>query len=137
MHHCLNRVHISEVPKFLAESPRMTTHAVEITEHFDKAMILIIPLQLSYVMRYFDVFSPSTAEYENEDTSEIHLTVKEPPWGTSTNEYSERETCMLDHQGQISTPATVATGPVYVSTIVSYSLAYNATDVMDNENLAT
>ena len=55
----------------------------------------------------------------------------------STNEYSERETHMLDHQGLISIPATAARGPVYVSAVISYSLAYNAADVMDNDNIAT
>ena len=34
-------------------------------------------------------------------------------------------------------PATAARGPVFVSAVVSYSLAYDATDVMDNDNLAT
>ena len=43
---------------------------------------------------------------------------------------------MLDYQGQISIPTT-ARGSVYVSAVISYSLAYNATDVMDNDNLAT
>ena len=28
-------------------------------------------------------------------------------------------------------------GPVYVNAVVSYSLAYNATDLMDNDDLAT
>ena len=44
---------------------------------------------------------------------------------------------MLDHQGQISIPASAAKGPVYDSTVISYSLAYNAANVMDNNNLAT
>ena len=44
---------------------------------------------------------------------------------------------MLDHQGQISIPTTVARGLMFVSTVVSYSLAYDATDVMVNDNLAT
>ena len=44
---------------------------------------------------------------------------------------------MLDHQGQISIPTTVARGPVYVSTVVLYSLAYDAADVMDNNNVVT
>ena len=42
---------------------------------------------------------------------------------------------MLKHQGQISIPATVARGPVYVSKVISYSLAYDATDAMCNDNL--
>ena len=44
---------------------------------------------------------------------------------------------MLDDWGQISIPATAAKGPVVVSAVVSYSLAYDATDVMDNDNQAT
>ena len=44
---------------------------------------------------------------------------------------------MLDHQGQISILVTATRGPVFVSAIVLYSLAYNATDVMDNVNLVT
>ena len=31
----------------------------------------------------------------------------------------------------------MAKGPVYVSTVVSYSLAYNAADIMDNYILVT
>ena len=42
---------------------------------------------------------------------------------------------MLDHQGQISIPAAVARKPVFVSAAVSHSLAYDATDIMDNDNL--
>ena len=44
---------------------------------------------------------------------------------------------MLDHQGQISILATLVRGVVYVSTVISYSLAFDAVDVMDNDNLAT
>ena len=44
---------------------------------------------------------------------------------------------MLDHCGQISILITASRGPVYVSAIVSYLLAYNVADVMDNDNLAT
>ena len=58
------------------------------------------------------MYSLSIAEYENEDISNIHLTAMEPPWDSSTDKYSERETCMLDHQGQGSIPDTVAWGPV-------------------------
>ena len=44
---------------------------------------------------------------------------------------------MLDHQGQINIPAAVTRGQVFVSAVVSYSLAYDAADVMDNDNLVT
>ena len=88
----LNGVGISEVPKFLAESPSETTHAIELVNPFDAAHLLIIPLQLSSVTSYFDMYFPSVAEYENEDIPKIHLTVEESPWDPSMNEYSERET---------------------------------------------
>ena len=44
---------------------------------------------------------------------------------------------MLDHQGQISIPTKSVRGQVYVSTVISYTLAYDATDVMDNNDLVT
>ena len=75
-----------EVPKVLAGSPSVTTHAVEFTDPFDAAHLLIIPLQLSSVISYFTVYSLSIAEYENEDISKIHLTGEEPPWDLSMNE---------------------------------------------------
>ena len=40
---CLNSVHISEVPKFLAESPSMTAHAIDLTDPFDTAHLHITP----------------------------------------------------------------------------------------------
>ena len=81
----------------------------------------MILLQFSGVTSYFDVYSPSIADYEDEYIAKIHLTTEKYHWDPSTSEYSEREIQMLDHQGQISIPATVARGPVFVSTIVSYS----------------
>ena len=133
---CLNGVQISEAPKFVADNPNETTHAIELVDPFDAAHSLIIPSQLSGVTSYFDVYSPSVTEYEIDDNPKIHLTAEEPLWDPSTNEYSARETQMIDHQGQISIPATATRGPVFVSTVVSYSLADNAADVMDNDNLA-
>ena len=40
----LNDMHISEVPKFWAEKPSMTTHATDLTDPFNTAHLLIIPL---------------------------------------------------------------------------------------------
>ena len=52
------------------------------------------------------------------------------------SEYSGRETCKVNHEEPISIPATAARGSVYVSTFISYSLAYHVHDIMDDENLA-
>ena len=65
MQHCLNDVHFSEVNKFLAESLYVTTNAIEFTDPSDTTHLLIILLLLSRVTSYFDVYSPSIAEYEN------------------------------------------------------------------------
>ena len=44
---------------------------------------------------------------------------------------------MSDHQGHISTGDTVARGQVFVSAVIFYSLACDATDVTNDDNLAT
>ena len=44
---------------------------------------------------------------------------------------------MKDHQGQATIPATLARGLVFVRTIISYSLSYDAFDITDDDNLAT
>ena len=59
----LNGVQISEVPKFLAENLSETTHIIELVDLFNAAHPLIIPLQLSGVKSYFDVYSQSVIEY--------------------------------------------------------------------------
>ena len=64
----------------------------------------------------------------------IHLTEEVPPLFPSKH-YSDRK--MLNHQGQISISDTAAMRPVHVSSVVSYSLPQDATDVMDDDNLAT
>ena len=94
----LNGVKIHEVSKFLAENPSETTHGIELVNSFDAAHPFIILIQLSSVI----------AEYENDDITMIHLTLEEPPWDPSTNEYSKRETPVIDHGGQVSIPAKAA-----------------------------
>ena len=106
-------------------------------DSFNTANPLIILLQFSGVTSYFDVYSFSIAFYENKDIPQTHLIAEEPPWDPSIIEYSEQETHMSDHQVQISIPATAASGPAFISTAILYSLAYDATDVMDDDNLAT
>ena len=101
----------------------LTTHALELTDPFDTAHLLIIPLQLRGMISYFDMYSPYTAVYENKNIRKIHLTAEEPSWDPSMNEYSERETHMLDYGGHISIPTTAARRPVYVSAATLHSLA--------------
>ena len=51
----MNGVHISEITKFLAESPSVTFHAIELIDLFDAAYPLIILLQLNSLTSYFDL----------------------------------------------------------------------------------
>ena len=45
MQHCLHDVHISEVSKLLADSPSVTSHAIQLLNLFDAAYSLTIPLK--------------------------------------------------------------------------------------------
>ena len=76
----------------MAESFSVTTHTIELPDPFKAAHPLSILLQLSGVTSYFDMYSLSIAEDENEDIPKIHLTAEEPPWDPSSNKFSERET---------------------------------------------
>ena len=66
MHFHLNGVQISEVPKFLADSPSEITHDIQLVIPLNGAHPLILHLQLHGVTSYFDVLSPSIAEHLNE-----------------------------------------------------------------------
>ena len=134
---CLNGVYIGKISKFLAETPSETTNAIELVHPFDATHPLIIPLPLSSVPSYFDVYSPSIADYENKDIPKIHLTAEESPWDPSTSEYSERETQMLDHVRSLRSEEYPCHSSKGTSTVFSYSMAYDATYVLDNNNLAT
>ena len=78
---CLNGMQISEVPKFLIDNSceTKTTHAIALLDPFDATHPLIILLQMKRVTSYFDVNSPSVAEYENDEIPKIHLTAEKPP----------------------------------------------------------
>ena len=72
----LNSMHISEVLKFLAKRPNVTTHSIQLAYTFHATHSLIILVQLSIVTSYFDMNSPSVAEYEDEEILKFHLTAK-------------------------------------------------------------
>ena len=89
---------------------------------------------LQGVTSYFYVHSQSNEKYENDDTPNIHHTEEEPPWYPSAEEYSEREVWILDHQDQVIVFAIMARGLVFISAVTSYSMAYDAIDVMDDDS---
>ena len=59
---------------FLAKNPSEITHAIELVNPFNAVYPLIILLPLSRVTSYFDVYSLSVAEYENDVIPKIYLT---------------------------------------------------------------
>ena len=113
-------MHVSEVPKFLAESPSETTHTIELVDPFDATHSLIIPLQLSRVTNYFDVYSPSVTEYENDDIPKIHLTVKEPPRDhQQVSIQKEKLECSIIKVRSVSLPQQQ--GDQYLSALLSHT----------------
>ena len=103
--------------------------------NFNASYMLIVPLQLQGAGSYFDVCSPCTAEYENENIAKMDLTAEETPFDPSRDKFALREIQMVDQQGQFIIPATAAKAPVFIFAVVLYLLAFNAIDVMDDDNL--
>ena len=71
---------IIEVPKYLADSPSVATHTIQLADPIDAVHPLIISFQFSSVTSYFDVYSLSVAEYGNKEVPKIHVTAEESPW---------------------------------------------------------
>ena len=74
------------------------------------------------------MYSPSIAEYKNKDITNVHLTAEETPLDPLMNDIQKK---------RISIPSTAGRRPVYVSAVISYFLAYDAANVLNNYNLAT
>ena len=58
-------VQISEVSKFVADSPSEATYAIYLVHPLNFAHLHIILSQSLGVASYFDVYSPSTVDHEN------------------------------------------------------------------------
>ena len=102
----LNGVHINDVPKFLAETPSETTHAIELVNPFDATHSLIILLQLSSVTSYFDVYSPSVTDNEGEDISQRFISLQKSHFGIhqQVNIQKERLECWTIKARLVSLP---------------------------------
>ena len=75
-------MHISEVPKFLADSPSETTNAVLRPLWFSPPTNNQTTDKQSNQL--FWCVGPKIAEYENEEIPKINETAKEPPWDPPT-----------------------------------------------------
>ena len=56
-------------------------------------------------------------------------------WDPSSPEFHRQEQSMLDHRGLLVIPTIAARGQLVINCFTSY--AFNAADVMDNDNFAT
>ena len=77
--------------------------------------------------------SPSVAEYENEDIPKIHLAIEKPLWDPSTNEYLEQDF----YVGSSRSDQYPCHSSIGISICILYSVAYDAANVMDDNNLMT
>ena len=68
---CLNGARIDELPKFLADSPSIENHAIQLTDPYDDAHPLLIPLKVHGVTSYFMASKPTIEEYENQELTHI------------------------------------------------------------------
>ena len=58
-----------------------------------------------------------------------------PPWNPSSPDYSQQEQSMSDCRGWFVSSNTPAVGQLYINSVTLY--AYDAADVMDDDNYAT
>ena len=123
---CLNGVHINEVPKFLAESPSVTTNAFQLADPFGTAHPLIILLQLIGVTSYFELNSLSIAEYENEEIQKIPYCQRTSMGYIDKSIFRMRDLYLRSMRSD-KHPCNSSKGPVFVSTAILHSLAYDAT----------
>ena len=124
----LNGVHISEVSKFLAESPSVTTHAIQLTDTIETAHLPILPLQLSRVISYFEQYMRMKNSKDSPHYRRISISINE--WLVRKKDLNAWS--WLDQYLCFSSK-----GPVQVSTVISYSLAFDVADIMDSDNLMT
>ena len=59
----MNGVKVNELPKFLAEVPDETTHALQVMNPLDEGL-MNIPMSLFGVTSYFPVRKPTIEEWE-------------------------------------------------------------------------
>ena len=58
-----------------------------------------------------------------------------PPWDLYSPNFSQQEQSMFNYRGCFVSPDTPARGQLFINCVTSY--AYDAADVMDDDNCAT
>ena len=101
----LNGVHISEVPKFLAETPSERTHAEELVNSFNAAHPLIIQLQLSGITVTLMCF-PQVSQNMKMKRSQRFISLQRSHLGTHQQVNSQRKIpeCLIIKVRSVSLP---------------------------------
>ena len=93
----MNDVKLCEEPKFLADNPDDSTHALSIPPSEGSGEGLHIPLSLHGVASYFPVRRPTTEEWE--ECEQYEATYECPDWDPHSTTFDEQEESMTDSQG--------------------------------------
>ena len=129
----MNGVKINELPKFLAETPDKTTHALQVVDPLSESP-LYIPMSLFGITSYFPVQKPTIEEWEDKTCPQIELTAEEPCWDPGSLDLGEQEDSMMDFRGQVLIQDTSARGQMVINSVTASTNA-NAADITDDENL--
>ena len=69
----MNGLVINKVPKILAPIPSKNMNAIQIMSPFNTTHPIIVPLQLTGIINYFDAKKPTLEEYGDQDILKIEL----------------------------------------------------------------
>ena len=131
---CMNGVLIDRVPKFLAPITSEIMHPMQLENVFDATQPNIIPLKLKGVTSYIKVRTPTQEEHENQNIIKIELMFEAPPWDLSSPELNRQNQNIFDYRRQFVSIITPAREQLFINSVTCY--AYDAADVMDNDNYA-
>ena len=93
----MNDVKVDETPKFLAENPTDTMHAI-FSKDADGIQVTI-PLSLKGVTSYFLTRKPTEEEFNS--CPRFDLTYEAPIWDPHSEIFKQQEEVLLDNQGML------------------------------------
>ena len=135
MQYLMNAVAIDEVPKFLAPILSETMHAIQIMDPFIANLAIIITWNISRLTCYIGVRKTTQKEYQDQYILKTELMAEAKLWDLPSSEFSRQEQIMLDYRGWFVVSTTPARRQLFFNSITS--CAYDAADVMDDDNMVT
>ncbi len=127
----VNAVVINDTPKMCVPNPDDSTHSIEVTDPLDLDATLHIPLILKGMTSCFDVWRPTTVEFEDEDNPKLDMTYKSPEWDPSDPDWAPQEASTMDSRGRVHDLDNVIAEGRRFKNLVSTSAQY--ADFTSNE----